>query len=336
MAMKVFTSLRKLFPSLAVLVVGLSIAGSTAKAEPIGFDPDGAAPTNGTLNVGSFGFETANTLAQASISGNQVLPVGGTFQLFLQTRLTNLTISPGGSTVTPAGLNGTAGGPAFEVTLVASITEVVTARNSATGQASFATAGVQSPLSFIRMFYHPGQLSDNFTGAGFAVGTQILSAFPNAVLGSSGDFQVSTANGLPVPNSAFDTFDAPSSAPGLAYAGVTSVSGSGGALVNGNIQTADPNFFKSPVVTVRFDAFNNVPFTATTPSQFFNSFANTPTIPANRGPANGFSGPDFQFQSRTSANFSLVPEPSTLAMAPIAMGFVSLAGLWTRRRRGAR
>src|SRR5205823_2094235 len=95
----------------------------------------------------------------------------------------------------------------------------------------------------------------------------------------------------------FDTFDSPSSAPGIAYSGISSLVGSGGSILQGLVTAADPNFFKSPIVSIRLDTFNDMPFTATTPSQFFNSFANTPTIPANRGAINGFSGPDQQFQA---------------------------------------
>jgi len=322
--------------TLAVLAAVLSNTGSTVRADPILFDPDGTAPTNGTLSVGSFGFETANSIAKASIAGGQIVPVGSTFQLFVETRLTNLTASPGGGTIIPAGLNGTAGGPAFEITLVASITEVVLTKPNA-GSATFATAPVQDALSFVRMFYHTGQPSDNFTGAGFATGTQILSGLPNAALGSSGNFSVSVdANGNPVGVSPFDSFDPANSVPGLAYAGITSVSGSGSSIVNASNLVTDPNFFKSSVVSVRFDSFNDVPFTATTPAQFFNSFANTPTITANHGSVNGVTGPDFQFQSRSSANFTAaaIPEPTSACL--MAIGVVGVLGYsWRKRRQSA-
>jgi len=333
MAMKVFSSLRKLFPSLAVLAVGLSIAGSTVKADAILFDPDGIAPTNPAFQVGSFGFETGNTLAQAAISGGNLLPPGSTFQLFLQTRLTNLTASPGGGTITPLGLNGVASppNPAYEITLTASITERVL--TSGAGTATFQTNAVQNN-SFIRLFYDTTPDSSNFTGVGFADGLQILSATPSASLVSSGDFTVSVnQQGQPVGVSPFDTFDTPGSAPGIAYAGLTSVTGSGGAIISAIVNSFDSTFFLTPVNTVRFDAFDNVPFNQTTPSQFFNGSTNTPTVAANRGPVNGVSGPDFQFQSRTSAAFTAVPEPASVGM--MALGVVSVLGYTWRKRRQA-
>ena len=85
--------------SMVMCSVGLMVR--PAAASPILYDPDGAAPTNGTVTVGSLGFDTGNALAHAS----GIAP-GSTFQLFFQTRLSNLTLSPGGGTVIPAGLNG--------------------------------------------------------------------------------------------------------------------------------------------------------------------------------------------------------------------------------------
>jgi hypothetical protein len=68
----------------------------------------------------------------------------------------------------------------------------------------------------MRMFYHPGLLSDNFTGAGFAAGTQILSAVPTNTLPNSGNFTTAMGpTGGPAIDS-FDTFDSPTSAPGIA------------------------------------------------------------------------------------------------------------------------
>jgi hypothetical protein len=304
--------------SLLVLVAWIGLFCRTAHAVPILYDPDGLAPTNGTLQVGSLGFDTGNALAQASIAGAQIM-VGQTFQLFFQTRLTDLALSPGGGTITPAGLNGSAGGPAFETTAVGSVTEVVTSV-SAGGTATFANAPVQSAASFIRMFYHPGLLSDYFTGAGFAVGTQILAATPS---GGSGNFSLDSANISP-----FDSFDPSASPPGAAYAGVTSVSGSGGSIINGVVTSSDPNFFKSPIISIRLDAFNNIPFTSTTPSQFFNSFANTPTILANHGAVNGVTGPDIQFQSRSAGSFTVVPEPASITLLILGLG--ALVG-WRQR-----
>lgn len=296
--------------SLFVFVAWMALVSRTAHAAPILYDPDGLAPTNGTVQVGSLGFDTGNALAQASIAGGQIM-AGQTFQLFFQTRLTDLAVTPGGGSITPAGLNGSASGPAFETTAVGSVTEVVTSVSPG-GSVTFATAPVQSAASFIRMFYHPGLLSDYFTGAGFAVGTQILAATPS---GGSGNFSLDSATISP-----FDSFDPPASPPGAAYAGVTSVSGSGGSIINGVVTSADPNFFKSPTISIRLDAFNNIPFTSTTPSQFFNSFANTPTILANHGAVNGVTGPDIQFQSRSAASFTVVPEPASVTLLIVGLG----------------
>jgi hypothetical protein len=316
--MELHRSSRTHYYGLLAFAAWMGLFPGTVQAVPVLYDPDGLAPTNGTVQIGSLGFDTGNALAQASIAGGQAT-VGQTFQLFFQTRLTDLAITPGGGSITPAGLNGSAGGPAFETTAVGSVTEVVTSVTPG-GSVTFAAAPVQSASSFIRMFYHPGLLSDYFTGAGFAVGTQILTATPS---GGSGNFSLDSATINP-----FDSFDPPASAPGAAYAGITSVSGSGGSIINGVVTTSDPNFFKSPIISIRLDAFNNVPFTSTTPSQFFNSFANTPTVAANHGPVNGVNGPDIQFQSRSAASFAVVPEPASIALLILGLG--ALVG-WRQR-----
>jgi len=330
--MKVFTSLRKLrvFAALTALAVMLSIAGSMARADAILFDPDGGG-VNPTFNVGSFGFETGNALAQAVAPGGTILGVGSTFQLFFQTRLSNLTITPGGSTVTPAGLNGSAGGPAFEITLTASVTERIVSVGA--GTATFETNPVQSAGSFFRMWQHTSLTSDNFTGTGFTTGAGplILAGVPSSSLPSSGNFTVNSGTTSP-----FDQFDPTTSVPGLFYAGKTSLSGSGGTVIGGTVTSFDPNFFKTPVTAVRFDAFNNIPFVATTPSQAFNNSTNAPVVLANFGTTDGVSGPDFQFQSRTSAVFTAaaIPEPASVGM--MAVGIVGVLGYsWRKRRQSA-
>jgi len=312
-------------------LAGLFLAGlmftattSPVRADPILFDADGAGGANGTIQIGSLGLGTGNSLAKNSIAGGSIIAPGSTFQLFYQARLSDVSISPGGGSTTPTGLNTPAG---FEITVIASVTEEVVSVTGSGGGAQLKLAAVQSPTSFIRLYYHPGQLSDNFTGAGFGAGTLILSATPDGTLPSAGNFTVSTdANGRPVGVSAFDQFDSPS-----LYPGVLSVEGAGAGRFGGIVNFYDPNFFKSSIHQLTINSFNNVPFDATTPSSFFNDATGLPTVAVNRGLINGVSGPDFQFQSRTTVSFSAVPEPGSIGLSIV--GLVGILGYGRRMKK---
>src|SRR5262249_29598229 len=94
----------------------------------------------------------------SSISGGGIQP-GSTFQVFYQTHLISFSTSSG--SFSPAGLNST-----FQITEVASFTALVSPLSTPTAT-SLSLAPVQTANSGIKMWYSPGNPSNQASGAGF-------------------------------------------------------------------------------------------------------------------------------------------------------------------------
>jgi hypothetical protein len=77
-----------------------------------------------------------------------------------------------------------------------------------------------------------------------------------------------------------------------------------------------------------------VPFNLVTPQVILPSSFGSGQYTPNVGPVNGL-GADFLAQAQAVNNFT-IPEPSSITMACTAVGFVSLVGLWRRRRNATR
>src|SRR5262249_11338344 len=115
---------------IAVIILASSIGAST-RADLINFDPDGAGG-DPAFQIAGFDWSVGNSLAVGALP---LTTVGQTFQLYYQASLSGL-IDADGNSFTPAGLNS-----AYEITIVASVTEVVTGIAGAT--ATFAVAPAQ-------------------------------------------------------------------------------------------------------------------------------------------------------------------------------------------------
>ena len=278
-------------------------------ASSIVFNPTGT-PASATLAIGGIDEAPGSALARGSLP----LTVGKTFQLDYEAVLGGV-IDPNGLTVAPPGLNTN-----FQLTAVASFTEVVTSADPAVGSASFALAPVQAPNSFFELYYNPAVVANNLTGTGFNVGTRILSGTPSLSQSSSGNFVIAKGpTGVPIIRP-FDQFNV------VNYPGVLSVTGVGSSLIQVDVKSLDPAFFVSPVASLSFNTSTTAPFQETDPAARFvgSPGGAPPTVVANVGAVNGLSGPDFQFQADAATSFS-APTPS-IAIVKATDGQVALTG----------
>ena len=97
------------------------------------------------------------------------------------------------------------------------------------------------PNSFFELYYNPAVVANNLAGTGFNVGTLILAGNPSTTAPSVGIFSLSTSStGTPSPrrSTSFITNH---------YPGITTVAGSGSALLSSDVTNFDPDFFKTPL-----------------------------------------------------------------------------------------
>jgi hypothetical protein len=279
---------------------GESLERRQLLAAPIEFNPTGNGNPADTYAVGSFGWAVGNSLAVGALP----LSVGKTYQLDYQATLANL-IDPNSTSFVPPGLNST-----YQITAVASATEVVTSLNPDGSVATFALAPTQSPNSFFEIYYNPALVANDLAGTGFNVGTLILTASRDPTLPNSGNFALDlNGSGNPIIEP-FDQFNP------VNYPGILSVTGTGSATLNGNVSSFDPAFFETNVAQLSFDTSNTTPFLETDPSMLFVGSPGTgaPNVTPNIGTTNGVVGPDFQFQAK--ANSAFTTAAPTLATTP--------------------
>ena len=278
---------------------GESLERRQLLASPIEFNPTGNGNPADTFAIRAFDWAPGNSLAVSSVP----LTVGDTFQLDYQATLADL-IDPNSNSFVPPGLNST-----YQITAVASITEVVTSLNANGSVATFALAPTQSPNSFFEIYYNPAVVASDLAGTGFNVGTLILAASPNPTLANSGNFALALNGGNPIIQP-FDQFDAAN------YPGITTVTGTGSATLDGNVSSVDPAFFETNLAQISFDTNNTTPFLETDPSMLFvgSPGGGAPNVTPNIGTINGVNGTDFQFQA--DANSAFTTAPPTLATTP--------------------
>lgn len=299
-----------------VLATCVGIGGSSARADFL-FDPyGGSRPSDPSWprTVSGFDYSVGNALALDGVA-KFAAGAGGpdpTFQLYYQATLAGL-INTGGTTIIPADLNRT-----FEITVVASVTQVVTSAAGA-GVVTFSAADLQSPNSFFRMYYDPTVDSSNLNGTGFADGTLILSATPNGA--GAGNFAI-RPNGANPATAQLDNFLTND------YGTTRSVVGDGTTAFGTDVGFLNTSFFRSSFPMLPFNGSTITPFGSTDPARFLtNLVGGSPVlIPSQVGTINGLNGRNILFQMDANAA-AAIPEPSSLMLAGLG-----LTGLLAWRR----
>jgi len=296
-----------------------SALAPAAKAGPILFDPDGGLAGNPAYNITGLGFGAGNAVAVGAIPNGGNVTVGQQFQLNFQTHLTSL-VGPNAPSAVP-GLNST-----FQITEVATYTEVVTSFNAATGTATFAI--VPSANNRANIYFNNAVVFNDAAGTGFTAGQIIMSLNPSSLNGSN-----FTATGT---TKEFNTTGA-----GKTTSSGLAVNGSGSTSLNAGVITPyNASFFQppsgTPILTSSIVSSNITSFfDSVSPSLLFTNLFNNTTFTANIGAINGTSGPDIQFQVSgfTQSFDTVVPEPASVAMTLIGLGSVGLGSYAARRRR---
>jgi len=355
--------------------LGAALAAPPTRADTVLFNPRGTgfgaseAPT--IFSVSSFAYDNGNALAiNGNTAINNFLAGSGptTFQIVFQSVLgavnasntlgntisinPNLPVPPvaaqGDITINNSGgtqLPGI-GNTLSEIVLRGTFTEQVVGVSTGGGfvTATFALAPVQTANS-ITLAVQPSGTANESTGTGFSGGTSILtgSVIP-------GGFGSTFTSSFTQPTTGLGSASSPVKFDQYTQVGYVSpwgsqltASGTGSTNFQVAVSSVNGSYFQTApaVIGLSFNPVSqSLPFGQEPPATSFwtgvTSLGTLGAVNANNSPANGSVGPNIQFQTTGTNNFFAVPEPSTLAMAPIAMGFVSLAGLWTRRRRGAR
>jgi hypothetical protein len=305
--------LRTRFHVAALSGLALMATGSSSRGA-FTFDPDGALPGNAFSSYGAMDWSVGNALGQNMVT----TPVGGTFQHFYQARLSSLVDVNGNPTVTN-GLNNS-----FEITAIASVTETVNAVGG--GNLSFALSAVQSPNSFLEIWFDSTPDANPLAGTGYNDGTRILLGGPNPSQPNNGI--VNSIIGVSQPLDQFGTNN---------YPGKTTALSAGGLDYKGNVTTTDGLFFILGLLDFSFNTSLTTPFLETNPSALFAGAAGggAPGVVPNNN-VNGTQSPDYQHQADGNMTFTDnpggIPEPGAATLA--AAGGSLAMGL--RRRRSHR
>jgi len=352
-------------------LLGAAVSAPPARADTVLFNPMGGGfggtQTGNIFSVSSFQYSNGNAIAAGEITAiNNFLAGSGptTFQYIFQSALkqvngsntlgnvvnigSNLPVPPGPAQgdITIQNSGGTQlVNTLTEIILRGTVTEQVVGVTTSGGNTvvTFALAGTQVANSVTLAVQASGTANES-TGAGFSGGTAILTgAVIPAGFGSTFTASFSnpaTGTGSPTSPVTFDQYSQTGySSP---WGTQRTVSGTGSENFQVAVSSVNGSYFQTApsVIGLSFNPTSiSVPYGQEPPATSFwtGVAASVGTLGAVNGNfvvANGALGTNVEYQTTATNNF-FVPEPSTIAMAPISMGFITLAGLWMRRRRNA-
>jgi hypothetical protein len=297
-----FRSLRA--AGIAVLTL-FGLSAQVTKADLVSFDPDGAGGLT-PISFASIDYKPGNGIF-SGLGSTQVNKNNQPFTYYYQTRINNF-LDSNSQVIPVAGLNQPGG---FELTVVFGYSGATDPGTPSLQ--TYSLAGAPS-VNFFKIFYDssPATRANDLAGTGFDNGTTILSGqFTQA----DGTYTISSS-----PASLFDGNGVDN------YGGFTSLISAGGADYTVESLVPDPAFFLAlpgGALSLSMNSSNVTPFNQVDPSQkFMPATVNyTPVL----GAVNG-TGSDFQVQSDGNAVF--IPEPTTWALAGLAV-----CGLLIRKRR---
>jgi hypothetical protein len=311
-------------------------------AGAITFNPSGNGTGAGALSgVSGFTYATSSALA----FGLAAPAPGATYDIYYESVVSGTT-----GNVAPVGAGFNLNNSGNQFTVIAGFQETITSINLVHGGGpggtdaaviNFSlTTGAGAPNFFNMYANTPGSANPSTgTGAGFALGTQVLAGTISPASFNGSFSEAGTISGTTF-TPATTTFN--QSGLGTAITTTSSVEGGGGTQlsVGVSVNSFNSNYFPVNPGTLLFSTTNSLPFSASAPlSGFYSSPGASPNIVYGTdftlGTTNGEStgGNSLMFQTVATNGFLTIPEPSSIVLGATAALLLTPLWLVKRRRR---